>query len=81
MIGDNRKSRPTIVKFEIHIVIYSSITKPKSRYTSTTESFKKKPIVKLTKAREQHGFRNIWTSDVTILVKIEGNYSSQFFYD
>ena len=63
------------------VEIYSNITKSKSRHTSTTESFKEKRMVKLTKAREQHGFRNMWTSDVTILVRIEGNYSSKIFYD
>ena len=58
------------------------IWKLKGKRTSVTESLTKTRTEKLQKAREEHGFRNVWSSDGKILyIDVNDHNRVKVFYD
>ena len=75
---NNGKSRPIIIKFvryNTRCKIFKNKKKLKGKSISMTESLTKKRMEALKKAREDHGFENVWSSEGKILYKdiSEGN--------
>ena len=82
---DNNVPRPIIVKFtryNVHDRIFKTKKKLKGKTVSITESVTKRRVVELKKAREMHGFRNVWSQDVKILFSdVNGRNKVKVFYD
>ena len=78
------KPRPIIIKFSRYNVrarIFKN-KKLKGKRTSVTESLTKTRMEKLQKAREEHGFRNVWSSDGKILyIDVNDHNRVKVFYD
>ena len=54
----------------------------KGKQTSVTESLTKTRMEKLQKAREEHGFRNVWSNDGKILyIDVNDHNRVKVFYD
>ena len=67
---DNNVPRPIIVKFTRYNVrnrIFKTKKKLKGKTVSITESLTKRRVTELRKAREMHGFNNVWSQDGKIL--------------
>ena len=80
---ENRK-RPIIVKFSRYYVknkIFRNKKQLKGKNFSITESLTKRRMGELTKARAEHGFKNVWTNDGKILFKNETSKKVKVFYD
>ena len=81
---NNGKSRPIIIKFvryNTRCRIFKNKKKLKGKSISVTESLTKKRMEALKKAREDHGFENVWSSEGNILYKdvSEGNKIKVYF--
>ena len=89
---NNGKSRPVIIKFvryntsvlsreEFWCRVFKNKKKLKGKSISVTESLTKKHMEALNKAREDHGFENVWSSEGKILYKdvSEGNKIKVYF--
>ena len=82
---NNGKSRPIIIKFvryNTRCRIFKNKKKLKAKSIRVTESLTKKQIIEaLKKAREDHGFENVWSSEGKILYKdiSEGNKIIVYF--
>ena len=81
---NNGKSRPIIIKFvryNTRCKIFKNKKKLKEKSISVTESLTKKHMEALKKAREDHGFENVWSSEGKILYKdvSEGNKIKVYF--
>ena len=62
--NNNGKSRPIIIKFVRYNTRYRIFkNKKKGKSISVTESLTKKRKEALKKAREDHGFENVWSSE------------------
>lgn len=78
-----QKKRPIIVKFaryNIRKSAYSHKKRLKNTGISITESLTAFRMEQLKKAREEHGFQNVWTHDGKILFKENGSNSTKLFY-
>ena len=80
----NGKSRPITIKFvryNTRCKIFKNKKKLKGKNISVTESLTKKRMEALKKAREDHGFENVWSSEGKILYKdvSEGNKIKVYF--
>ena len=67
--GGNRKSRPIRVKFvryadRRNVFVDKKVLKGKN--ISITESLTQERMRKLKEAKEQHGFKRVWTTDAKI---------------
>ena len=63
---DKSKPQPIIIKFSrynIRARIFKNKRKLKGKRTSVTERLTKARMEKLQKAREKHGFWNVWSND------------------
>ena len=87
-IGKNDKKsnrpRPAIVKFigyNDRKKIFSKKKQLKNSGISITESLTKLRMSKLAKAREEFGFRNVWTVDGRICYIGEGSQSPKTYYN
>ena len=81
---DGQRPRPIIVKltrYNTRKKVFASKRKLKGTGVSITESFTAKRMEQLNKAREEHGFTNVWTTDGTILFKRPSENKSTLFYD
>ena len=82
---DNNVPRPIIAKFtrcNVRNRIFKTKKKLKGKTVSITESVTKRRVVELKKAREMHGFRNVWSQDVKILFSdVNGRNKVKVFYD
>ena len=81
---NNGKSRSIIMKFvryNTRCRIFKNKKKLKRKSISVTESLTKKRMEALKKAREDHGFENVWSSEGKILYKdvSEGNKIKVYF--
>ena len=81
---NNGKSRPIIIKFvryNTRCRVFKNKKKLKGKSISVTESLTKKHMEALNKAREDHGFENVWSSEGKILYKdvSEGNKIKVYF--
>ena len=78
---DKSKPRRIIIKFS-RARIFKNKRKLNGKQTSVTESWTKTRMKKLQKAREEHGFRNVWSNDGDILY-IDANDHNRVsaFYD
>ena len=81
-----KKERPitvTFVRYNLRHNIFKNKKLLKEKVVSITESLTKDRMAKLNEARENYGFRNVWTSDGKIFFKDEKNPSSQplVYYD
>ena len=70
--GGNRKSRPITVKLEqyadrCNVFVNKKVLKVKN--ILITESLTEERIRKLKEAKEQHGFKRVWTMDRKIYLK------------
>ena len=77
---DNNAPRPIIVKFTRYNVrnkIFKSKKKLKGKTVSITESLTKRRVVELKKAREMHGFKNVWSQDGQIFEFLSMNSDFQ----
>ena len=81
---NNNVPRPITVKFtryNVHDRIFKIKKKLKGKTVSITESVTKRRVVELKKAREMHGFRNVWSQDVKILFSdVNGRNKVKVFY-
>ena len=69
---NNGKSGLIIIKFarkNIRCIIFKHKKKIKGKYMIVTESLRKKHMEAVKKAREDHGFENVWSSERKILNK------------
>ena len=82
---DNNVTQPIIVKFTRYNVrnkIFRSKKKLKGKTVSITESLTKRSVVELKKAREMHGFKNVWSQDGKILFSnVNDKNKVKVFYD
>ena len=83
-LKNNGKSRPIIIKFVRYNTrwrIFKNKKKLKGKSIIVTESLTKKCMEALKKAREDHGFENVWSSEGKILYKdvSEGNKIKVYF--
>ena len=81
---DEQRSRPIIVKltrYNTRKNVFASKRKLKRTGVSTTESLTAKRMQQLNKAREEHSFANVWTTDCRILFKPPNKNKSNLFYD
>ena len=71
------------VRYNLRHNIFKNKKLLKEKVVSITESLTKDGMAKLNEARENYGFRNVWTSDGKIFFKDEKNPSSQplVYYD
>ena len=81
---NNGKSRPINIKFvrcNTRCKIFKNKKKLKGKSISVTKSLTKKRMEALKKAREDHGFENVWSSEGKILYKdvSEGNKIKVYF--
>ena len=71
--SENPNPRPVIVKFARYHVrrkVFSNKKKLKGKTVSITESLTAKRMEILKKAREELGFKNVWTYDGNIMIKM-----------
>ena len=82
---DKSKPRLIIIKFcryNVRARIFENKRKLEGKGTSVTESLTKTRMNKLQKAREEHGFRNVWSNDGKILYIEPNNHNRvKVFYD
>ena len=81
---DEQRSKPTIVKltrYNTRKNVFARKKKLKGTGVSTTESLTAKRMRQLNKAREEHSFTNVWTTDCSILFKPPNKIKSNLFYD
>ena len=82
---DKSKPQPIIIKFSRYNVrarIFKNKKKLKGKRTSVTESLAKTKMEKLQKVKEEHGFRNVWSSDGKILyIDANDHNKVKVFYD
>ena len=82
---DKCKTRRIIIKlsrYNIRARIFKNKRKLKGKRTSVPESLTKTRMEKLQKAREEHGFRNVWSNDGKILyIDVNNHNSVKVFYD
>ena len=81
---DGQKPRPITVKltrYNTRKKLFASKRKLKGTGVSITENLTSKRMEQLNKAREEHGFTNIWTTDGKILFKCPNESKSNLFYD
>ena len=81
---DGQRPRPIIVKllrYNTRKKVFASKRKLKGTGDSITESLTAKRMEHLNKAREEHGFTNVWTTDGRILFKRPNENKSNLFYD
>ena len=70
------KPRPIIIKFSRYNVrhsVFKNKKKLKGKGVSITESLTKRRMAALTKAKEEHGFTNVWSVDGKIFYKVPGS--------
>ena len=81
----NNVPRPIIVKFtryNVHNRICKTKKKLKGKTVSITESLTRRRAVKLKKAREMCGFKNVWSQDgKTLFSDVNGRNKVKVFYD
>ena len=78
------KPRPVIIKFtryNIRNKIFQSKKKLKGKQISIMESLTPRRMEKLTKAREEYGFKNVWTADGKILFKDNEDNKIKLYFD
>ena len=78
-----REKRPIIVKiirYNDRYKAYSNKRRLKDSGIVVTESLTAYRIGQLNKARDEHGFRNVWTHDGKILFKKNGSNNTKLFY-
>ena len=71
---DGQKPRPIIVKltrYNTREKVFASKRKLKGTGVSITESLTAKKMEQLNKAREEHGFTNVWTTDGKIFLNVQ----------
>ena len=76
--------RPITVKltrYNTRKKVFASKRKLKGTGVNTTESLTAKRMEQLNKAKEGHGFTNVWTTDGRILFKRPNENKSNIFYD
>ena len=81
---DPNKVRPAIVKFTRYNdrnKIFRNKKRLKGKKMFITESLTGLRISKLKKARDQFGFRNVWSTDGRILYKEEGSDQNRVYYE
>ena len=81
---DGQRPRPIIVKltrYNTRKKAFASKRKLKRTGFSITQSLMAKRMEQLNKAREKHGFTNVWTTDGRILFKRPNENKSNLFYD
>ena len=81
---DGQKLRPIIVKltrYNTRKKVFVSKRKLKGMDFSTAESLTAKRMEQLNKAKEEHGFTSVWTTDGRILFKRPIENKSNLFYD
>ena len=69
------KPRPIIIKFSrynVRHLVFKSKKKLKEKGVAITESLTKRRMEALTKAKEEHGFNNVWSIDGMIFFKQPG---------
>ena len=81
---NNGKSRPIVIKFaryKTRCRIFKNKKKLKGKSISVTESLTKKYMEALKKARKDHGFENVWSSEGKIFYKYvsKGNKIKLYF--
>ena len=70
--GDNNKSRPIIVKFVREVNkrnIFTNEKRFRGKIILITDSLTKERIIRMEKARDQYGFKRVWTTDGKILLE------------
>mgnify|MGYP001796697292 CR=1 FL=1 len=78
------KKRPIIVKLVRHNLkhkIYSNKKKLKGKKISITESLTQFRVQNLNQAREEYGYKNVWTIDGRIYFKAKGDDKPKIYYD
>ena len=78
-----RKKRPIIVKFVRYNdrrKVFSNKKKLKDSGISITESLTARRMEELSKARNEHRFKNVWTIDGKILFKENGSNKATLFF-
>ena len=81
---DSTKSRPIIVKLVRHNTrkkIFDNKKRLKGTGVSLTESLTARRMKELKKARDEHGFTNVWTTDGKILVKLPNKNKGSLYYN
>ena len=81
---DGQGPRPIIVKltrYNTSKKVFGGKRKLKGTGASTTESLMAKRMEQLNKAKEEHCFSNMWTTDGRILFKHPIKNKSNLFYD
>ena len=84
MASNLGKPRPIIVKFSRYNMrkkVFSSKKKLKGKNISITESLTSLRMEKLTKARNEYGFQNVWSSDGKILFKENGQGKAKVYFE
>ena len=82
--NDGQRPRPIVVtstRYNTRKRVFASKRKLKRTSVSITESLTVKRMKQLNKAREEHGFTNIWTTDNRMLFKRPNENKSNLFYD
>ena len=81
---DPNKVRPVIVKFTRYNVrsnVYRNKKRLKGKKLSITESLTKLRLEKLKEAKDEFGFKNVWSTDGRILFKDEGSDQTRVYYE
>ena len=81
---DGQRPRPIIVKlrrYNTRKKVSASKRKLKGTGVSIAESLSVKRMEQLNKAREEHSFTNVWTTDGRILFKRPNENKGNLFYD
>ena len=79
-----RKSKPVIMKFVSYNVchkVFASKRKLKGKGVSISKSLMKLCLVKLSKAKNQHSFGNVWSYEGKIMYNKDSNNKIKVFYD
>ena len=61
--------------------VYIKKKKLKGKKISITESLTQFRVQKLNQAREEHGFKNVWTIDGRVCFKAKGDDKPKIYYD
>lgn len=80
---DPNKVRPVIVKFTRYNdrnKVYRNKKRLKGKKMSITESLTELRLRKLKEAKDEFGFRNVWSTDGRILYKEEGSDETRVYY-
>ena len=81
---DPNKVRPVIVKFTRYSdrnKIFRNIKGLRGKKMSITKSLTGLRMSKLKEARDEFGFRNVWSTDGRILYKEEGSDQTRVYYE